>query len=169
MKRMILAFLQLLLLSSCLKDMDPFEGGDGIRANLNGAKCVMMGYPGNSVGASYSEGNTFTFNTGEVMMTAFTTGQKLRFQITVSDDAALVVGHKYSVGDKGMTAGVKFVTDNGVGQTVPLNGWISFLQVGPEVSTTEARFELTGTTLSGDRIEFRHGFLRLYTDRGGGR
>lgn len=168
MKRLFFLLCASLLFFSCVKDMDPFEGGDGIRASFNGVKCVMYGLPGESVGASYSEGNTFTFDTGEVLMAARTTGKRLRFRLTVSDDAALAPGRQYAVGSQGMTAGVKFVTDDAIGHEIPLKGWVTFLQVGPQASTTEARFELTGETLSEGKLEFRHGFLRLYTRGGGG-
>lgn len=163
----VLFLLCAVLLSSCVKDMDPFEGGDGIRANFNGAKCVMYGFPGESHGASYSEGNTYTFSTGEVLMWAATAGKRFHFRLTVSDDAALVPGQRYSIGSGGMTAGIKFISENGVGREVPLRGWITFLKVGPETSTTEARFELDGETLAEGQLTFRHGFLRLYTNKGG--
>lgn len=145
--------------------MDPFEGGDGVRANINGNKCVMYGIPGNVAGASYTTGNTFTFQTATILMRHVLDGKEFHFRITVSDDAALEVGRRYSVGSGGSSAVISYVSDDVTGEDIPLTGWITFLQVGPEKSTTEARFELSGRT-RGREYEVRHGFLRLYTAKG---
>lgn len=163
MKKLSLLLCLVLLISSCVRNMDPFEGGDGIRVNFNGHKCVMLGIPGESAGASYSEGNTFTFDTGEILMLTTGTQQHLRFRLRVSDDAALVPGQRYHIGGPVADASIRFYTEDSIGNPIQLKGWVSFLKVGPGVSTTEARFELDAA--SGGGMEFRHGFLRLYTHR----
>ena len=55
MKRLFAIALALISLASCYKlSMDPYEGGDGVRANIDGRKCVMMGTVGSRNYASYS-------------------------------------------------------------------------------------------------------------------
>ena len=55
MKRLLAITLALLALASCGRlIMDPYEGGDGVRANINGRKCTMIGHVGSNDYASYS-------------------------------------------------------------------------------------------------------------------
>ena len=165
MKRILFLLCPLWLFSSCLKEMDPFEGGDGVRANINGNKCVMIGIPGNTAGAFYSSGNDYTFQTAVIAMSHTMENQNFHFKISVSDEAPLETGKRYSVGSGKNTAVISYVSDDVTGSDIQLKGWISFLKVGPDASTTEARFELTGRSPHRE-YAVRHGFLRLFTDRG---
>ena len=139
--------------------MDPFEGGDGLRANINGKKCIMYDIPGNVAGAGYTVGNVFTFQTADILLRNKLDNQSLRFKLTVTDDASLEPGVKYSIGEGGNTASLGYVE----GSSTALSGWIVFLRIGSDSSTTEARFELYGKTRD-QEFDVRHGFLRLFTE-----
>ena len=139
--------------------MDPFEGGDGLRANINGNKCIMYDIPGNVAGAGYTVGNVFTFQTADILLRNKLDNQSLRFKLTVTDDASLEPGVKYSIGEGGNTASLGYVE----GSSTALSGWIVFLRIGSDSSTTEARFELYGKTRD-QEFDVRHGFLRLFTE-----
>lgn len=163
--RILSLFCTALLLSSCLEEMDPYEGGDGVRANINGNKCVMVGIPGNTAGAFYTSGNDYAFQTAVISMSHVVDGRTIHFQLSVSDDAPLETGKRYSVGSGRNSAVISYVSDDVTGSDVKLKGWISFLQVGPGSSTTEARFELAGRSPHRE-YDVRHGFLRLRTENG---
>lgn len=165
MKRILFLLCSALLLSSCLEEMDPFEGGDGVRANINGSKCVMVGIPGNTAGAFYTSGNEYAFQTAVISMSKAMGGQTIHIEFSVSDDAQLETGKRYSVGSGRNSAVISYVSDDVTGSDIKLKGWISFLQVGPGSSTTEARFELAGRSPHRE-YDVRHGFLRLRTENG---
>ena len=165
MKRILFLLCPALLLSSCLEEMDPYEGGDGVRANINGSKCVMVGIPGKTAGAFYTSGNDYSFQTAVIAMSRAAGGQTVHFQISVSDEAPLETGKRYSVGSGGNTAVISYVSDDVTGSDIKLKGWVSFLKVGPGSSATEARFELAGRSPHRE-YDVRHGFLRLRTENG---
>ena len=73
----------LLAATSCIANMDPFEGGDGVRANINGQKCVMSGTPGKTyANCSFVDGaNTFSTRV-EMVHLLDMNGFKLSFSIS---------------------------------------------------------------------------------------
>ena len=159
--RLLTAVSVLFLSAGCIMEMDPFEGGDGIRANINGKKCVMLGTPGTKNANYYVGGEKATFTASAELMHMLDT-QQLYISFNISDTGSLMTDKKYTVGTGDNTVKLDFgpygITEN----AVPLSGWISFLQISTGGSVIEARFELDGQATDGTRYAVRHGFLRLY-------
>lgn len=157
--------LVLFSLSGCMMGMDPFEGGDGIRANINGQKCVMFGTPGEKNATYYVGSEKATFTASAILIQMLDT-RALCISFSISDTGALMTDKKYTVGTGDnvvkLDLGTYEITEN----AVPLSGWISFLQISKGGGAVEARFELEGQAADGTKYEVRHGFLRLYkTDK----
>ena len=139
------------LVCSCATDMDPFQGGDGIRANVNGRKCVMF----DDVNTSYSysnHGDTCHFSCSANMRLG--TGEDLTFSIDMESYQPFVEGNSYAIGNGANSAYLKQYQSD---QAPVLKGWLKFLKAPSESGLVEARFELENADYS-----VRHGFLRLY-------
>jgi hypothetical protein len=158
--RFIVAASALLALAGCVRDMDPFEGGDGVRANINGQKCVMLGDPGHKY-ASYSENPGGRFSAKFEMMHMLDRSE-FHMEFKVSETSPLVTGVRYTVGSGENTAQLSYAFGNISGEAIPLAGWISFNKIGTDGATVEARFELEGVSADGREYSVRHGFMRLY-------
>lgn len=143
--------------TSCIANMDPFEGGDGVRANINGQKCVMSGTPGKVYATCSFESGANSFGTHVEMMHLL---DKTIFglEFSFSDTTPFVTGKQYSIGSGTYKATLTTVS----GEDVPLTGWVTFLKIGVESKTVEAQFELDGQDAKGDKYAVRHGFMRLY-------
>ena len=152
----------LLAATSCIANMDPFEGGDGVRANINGQKCVMSGTPGKTyANCSFVDGaNTFSTRV-EMVHLLDMNGFKLSFSI--SSTTPFTTGVKYSIGSGSNKATLTTLS----GEEVTLSGWISFLKIGVSSNTVEAQFELDGQDSNGDKYAVRHGFMRLFREKEG--
>ena len=150
-------FAGLLAAASCIANMDPFEGGDGVRANINGQKCVMSGTPGDVYANCLFEWGANSFGTSvEMMHLLDKTIFKLAF--SMSDTAPFMTGQKYNIGSGTYKATLTTVS----GEDVRLTGWVTFLKIGVGSKTVEAQFELDGQDANGDKYAIRHGFMRLY-------
>ena len=137
---------------SCSWEMDPYEGGDGVRMNLNGEKCVMVGTP-NSAYARYVSGEEYRFETAEIFMLQLLDNRSFTLVLKVTDTAPIVTAKTYPKG-----TAVLIYDDSH--EQISLSGEVVFLETGEE---TEACFDLSGTGADGTRYEMRHGFLRLLT------
>lgn len=162
MMRKLFAFLLpvLLLAGSCTERMDPFEGSDGVRANINGYKCVMDGNRGQKY-VYWSTDGTPTVDI-TVNMVKQIDNQPFKLEFHVTDNTAITVGTTYHFSGASLYA--KLSSPPGApGEEVNMNGWIRFLQLKADSNIVEAEFELDGTAQRSDeKYEVRHGFLRLY-------
>jgi hypothetical protein len=160
MKRIIkylASAIALFAVSSCIANMDPFEGGDGVRANINGQKCVMSGTPGKVYANCSFEDGANSFGTHvEMMHLLDKTNFGLSFSLT--DTTPFATGQHYSIGSGTYKATLTTIS----GEDVPLTGWVTFLKIGVGSKTVEAQFELDGQDTKGDKYAVRHGFMRLY-------
>ena len=147
--------------SGCIMEMDPFEGGDGIRANINGQKCVMFGTPGKKNASYYVGSEKATFTASAELMHVLDT-REMYISFNISDTGSLVTDKKYTVGTGENVVKLDFGTYEITENAVSLSGWISFLQISTGGSVIEARFELDGQAADGTKYAVRHGFLRLY-------
>ena len=160
MKRIIkylASAIALFAVTSCIANMDPFEGGDGVRANINGQKCVMSGTPGRVYANCSFESGANSFGTNVSMMhlldkTIFT------LAFSLSNSSPFVTGQQYSIGSGTCKATLTTIS----GEDVPLTGWVTFLKIGYDSKTVEARFELDGQDANGKKYTVRHGFMRLF-------
>ena len=165
-------------LSGCITDMDPFEGGDGVRVNINGEKCVMYGMPGSYYATLDAANDVSTFRAEITMMTTVTDArinyllpEKISFDrivfdlsFNIQENNSFVREQKYEIlafGTKTATMSLPEVDTNtgSPNQTVKLKGWIYFLSLG---NVIEARFDLDGKGPDGKEYTLRHGFLRLH-------
>ena len=152
-----------LSLCGCVRDMDPFEGGDGVRVNINGQKCVMLGIPGGYYATLDTKDDECLFQSEVTMMTGFLSNIQDLFYINfdIRENDILVKDKKYTVSYSGnKVVKLRLPNDDASSYTeVSLKGWLSFLSLGQVV---EARFELEGTGPAGKDYSLRHGFLRLH-------
>lgn len=154
MKRLFVIVLAVFSLASCFKlSMDPYEGGDGVRANIDGRKCVMMGTVGSRSYASYS-----VYTDSCVFLTQVPLANRIlaedatyRLSIKLKTGTAIVVDQDYSL--TGNDAKVIFP---GSHDNEPLSGWIRFSLLDSAAHLVEATFELSSADHS-----VKHGFLRL--------
>lgn len=141
MKRLLKLFSTvavLLFAVACETDMDPFQGGTGLRANINGRAYVMVGAPSGSSYLEMPDANTVSVN---VELMCRTNSDICSFSLRLNDPSPLATGRDYTV-------------SNARFGDIPLSGTIRFLTISSEI--TEAEFEL-----SGSGCDLRHGFLRL--------
>lgn len=161
MKRLLFLAIPLLcILTGCFKDMDPFEGGDGVRTNLNGCKCVMLGTPGNVYISSTGDAGSYSVKS-DVTMLRILDHHQFQLDFNIADTVAIVANQEYKIGTgnyKVTLVGPK----EAPGEEIPLKGWVKFLQLNPSGRIVEARFELDGKDSSGQDYTLRHGFMRLY-------
>lgn len=165
MKGLILKILPLLLLAvSCTTQMDPYKGGTGVRANINGCKAVMYGEPTKNYAAYTIDpvSESYKFSTVRLPMTCNEIGRECQLEITVSTRSVLIPGRPYLVGNG---EGVAILYLNDATQRISLSGEVTFLKDGPVTGATEARFELSGKDAHQNVFEVRHGFLRLHTTK----
>ena len=157
MKRLLAIALALMSLVSCLKlMMDPYEGGDGARASINGRKCVMVGYVGSDEYARYSE-----YANSSVFISNFYLANRI-----LTEDAAYLLNIKLESGTA-LATGVEYRIGGGDATLVPpgsqdvetLSGWIKFTVIDTTVPYLEACFEL-----SSPKYSVKHGFMRLPID-----
>ena len=165
-------------LTGCVTDMDPFEGGDGVRVNTNGEKCVMYGIPGGYYATLDAANDVSTFQSEITMMSSIvdahinyiipeqSTFDRTVFKLgfNIQENNSFVREQKYEIlayGTKTATMSLPEVdTDTGsTYKTVKFKGWIYFLSLGDVI---EARFDLDGKGPDGKEYALRHGFLRLH-------
>lgn len=157
--KLLLIALSLLLASSCVKDMDPFEGADGVRVNINGHKCVMVGSPGHNY-MYYTSGESYSLKT-EVEMTRMLDYYHFSMVFSIQDSSPLSAGKRYSTAAG--EAGVKLLSPKeSPGDEISLSGWIELVKFDPSSRIVEASFELDGTASNGEDFVLRHGFFRLF-------
>lgn len=166
------------VLSGCVRDMDPFEGGDGVRVNINGEKCVMYGIPGGYYATLDVANDVSTFKSEITMMSSIvdahinyiipemSTIDRTAFMLgfNIAENDIFVKEKKYEIktsGDKKASMTVSSLnTDTGSSEEViKLKGWAYFLSLG---NVVEVRFELDGKDSNGKEYALRHGFLRLH-------
>lgn len=138
--KLALALCFALSLCSCVTDMDPFQGGTGLRANIDGKVYVMIGSPEDTgyVTMGGSPENSFEVS---VTLRGRTGNATVQFEMSLNENSALSTGQKYTV-------------SSAILQGDSLSGWIKFNMISSNM--VEAEFEL-----SGGRREVKHGFLRL--------
>ena len=147
----------LLLVTSCVKRLDPFSGTDGVRANINGDKYVME-YLVAFNPVAHCTDNSFSIQTTLVhinkSLSQSSSSSGYSFSISLDNSDALVAGYQYILGE-GRNGEAKLTpySNNGNAEAVSLQGWIRFLSLSPKVV---ARFELESPG-----YEVRHGLLRL--------
>ena len=175
--RSLSLFAAAFMLSSCVTDMDPFEGGDGVRVNINGEKCVMYGMPGAYYATLDAANDVSSFKSEITMMTTITdahinylipemsTFERSVFDLAfnIQENNAFVKEKKYEIRYSGQKTAsmISSIRSNGTEtpeQAVKLQGWIYFLSLG---NVIEARFDLDGRSSDGTEYTLRHGFLRL--------
>ncbi|MBQ9310119.1 MAG: hypothetical protein IJ222_04560 [Bacteroidales bacterium] len=123
---------------ACATDMDPFQGGTGVRANINGRAYIMIGSPN---GTSYVfMPNDKVFNCSVILMSRVGS-ENLKLSFGLEDVSALVTGKQYSLIDAHLG-------------DASMSGTVIFNTLGP--GYVEAGF-----SLSGGGYDVRHGFLRL--------
>ena len=167
-----------LMLTGCVTDMDPFEGGDGVRVNINGQKCVMYGIPGGYYATLEAANDVSTFQADITMMSAITDvhinyvvpemtqieRSVFRLHFDIRDNNAFVREQKYQIHASGTKTASLIVPEQNVDtqsseEVVALKGWAYFLSLG---NVVEVRFELNGTGADGKDYALRHGYLRLH-------
>lgn len=164
MRRILYILSAVLALASCVKGMDPYEGGDGTRANINGAKCIMLGTVNSGTTyASYSCMGPYVFRTSPLVLYHNIDQRSYTLNIEVSDDSPLVPGTRYTFPSGNGSAYISYISSEVTGENIELRGWLVFNKISPDSSITEARFELEGTSYTGKKYSLRHGFLRLLT------
>ena len=166
------------VLSGCVRDMDPFEGGDGVRVNINGEKCVMLGTPGGYYAKMEATDDVSTFKSEIILISTlidpeaqymnamlgfgFAQDSQIRLNLAfdISDNNVFSKEKQYNIGSGNKKAVLTYVTDDtSTNPDINLKGWISFLSLGKVI---EARFELEGKSTGGKEYSLRHGFLRLH-------
>ena len=156
--RLFLALGICALTASCYKEMDPFTGSIGVRANINGEKFICITGEDRTPYA-IMEGDTFSMEeklagteTWERIMNK-QDRKSLILSINLQGETMLGTNTDYTIGTGNNTASLRQYS--GDQDIIPLKGWIRFLTIDSKV---EARFELESVT--GD-YEIRHGFCRL--------
>ena len=164
----LLSMLAVLLLSGCVTRMDPFEGRDGVRANINGEKYVMEGIDGRVL--AYSP-----FKTGEgserfevnVLLLHLMGKKMCKLVIHLESSTPFVVGNRYPISaSSAQVSTLRWITAGEISSNElnpetpadPLNGWLVFEKIEDE--SVEASFEFEGSSTG---VAVRHGFLRLIT------
>ena len=84
----------LMLAVSCSVKMDPYKGGTGVRANINGCKAVMYGEPTKKYAAYTIDPvyESYSFSTVRLPLTSNEIGKECQLEITVSTRSALIPG-----------------------------------------------------------------------------
>lgn len=150
-----------LMLSGCVRDMDPFEGGDGVRVNINGQKCVMLGIPGHDYADLNMSGDVSSFQAIVSMMVGIMSADLFELSFNIKENDAFIKEQKYTIkpsGDKTVTLSLPARNGEGV-KDINLSGWLYFISFGEII---EARFDLDGKGSDGMEYSLRHGFLRLH-------
>ena len=160
MKKFItLVLVSVFALCGCIKDMDPFQGGDGVRVNVNGRKCVMVGVLGGRYAQLNNTGDTGECSTTISMMSAMPDNMMFDLAFAIKENEPLVINKEYKVGSGNSTVGMTgFSVGASQESRIPLQGWVKFISLG---TTIQARFELDGKGEDGTGYALRHGFLRL--------
>lgn len=144
------------LMTSCIKHkMDPLEGQNGLRVNIDGCKYVMYSdYPDLSQAVIESYGDGFRFSTVPYIMSEMDE-QQYYLKIIVISDSAFTTDKEY-FSDK---CALQFVDEDGKlpYKEVPLDGEIVFNRIDRKKKLVEASFEMSG------QHAVKHGFLRLVT------
>lgn len=170
----ILILITILLLEGCVARLDPFVGGTGVRANINGEKFVMFGVPGGRNCSFFTESEGKGLFVSSVVLRHWMDTQTLQLDFELEVPSPVVIGKEYEIGDASSMAKVTSrywptLKDFASGvpsqdpddeQVVLLKGWISFEKFAD--GEVEALFELDGKSPS-DKMVIRHGFLRLLT------
>ena len=164
MKRFFLLLLLLpglLIAASCTDRMDPFEGADGVRANINGHKCVMDGVHGKTGYVTYNAGPGASMDI-EVNMKQELTQQYFGMKFHLQADGVFQTGKDYAITKTGDNTAKITGPFGSPGEDVALEGVFRFLKLDYS-SFVEAEFEMDGKAEhSGESYAVRHGFLRLY-------
>lgn len=185
MKKLLLPLMALLLAAtSCYKDLDPFEGTDGIRFNLNGKKYVMQ--------SGWLSGNPLSQTEDGMVISSSMSGPSFldlcSFTLNLCPLEQLAVDTEYKTGQNGISAEIELLLSDmpSLGEVVSavsdtseeseeseetttetkeklppvqLSGWVK--RVASETGKLEVLFELNGKDEAGNQYELKHGFLRL--------
>lgn len=167
MKKLLFALLVALLASGCNMRMDPFEGGNGSRANINGEKYLMSDVVLFPKKASFDNTGSGYFSV-RILFQHLMGERVCMLDIRLESPTPFVVGEKYTISASSETPCTLWWTSNQEiasrtvdYETVPkeaLDGWIVFNKTDGD--TVEASFEFDCPS-SGTAI--RHGFMRLLT------
>lgn len=178
MRKLLLPIVAALLaVWSCSSDLDPFEGTDGIRFNLNGIKYVMQDGFMSPIPLEVTE-------TG-VVINASMSGSSLLDVASITINLCpldqLAVDTEYKTGENGISAELLLYFSGMPDiwtalsskpeepaaeaqpqedpQPIPLEGWVK--RVASETEKLELLFEFSGKDPEGNQYELKHGFLRL--------
>lgn len=162
--RFIFCIVTALSAAACTDKMDPYEGGDGVRVNINGHACVMIGEPGKTAATYDAAARRFSTS---VNLERRSDGARYTLQLEVTDDSPLLAGQKYFAGTGGCKAVLSYVYNDVNENDIVLTGWIQMRRISTESKTVEASFDLEGSSPGGTTYSLRHGFLRLYTNING--
>jgi len=185
MRKLLLPLMALLMaVSSCYTDMDPFEGTDGIRFNLNGKKYVMQsGWLSTSPLSETEDG---------IVISSSMSGPSFldlcSFTLNLCPLEQLAEDKEYKTGENGISAEIELLLSDmpSLGEVVSaaadlsesseeseetttetkeklppvqMSGWVK--RVASEAGKLEVLFELNGKDQDGNQYELKHGFLRL--------
>lgn len=173
MRKLLLPFMALLLAAgSCTSSLDPFEGTEGIRFNLNGKKYVMQS-------GFFSLAPLIETEDG-IIVSASMSGPSIldfvSFNLNLCTADQLAVDKEYKTGENGISATIKPYVPSTTSITateeeetkeevtpetppVQLQGWVK--RVASETEQLEVLFEFTGKDTEGNEYVIKHGFLRL--------
>lgn len=151
MKRLLIIILCLPLLLSCHKMMDPYTGGDGVRANINGSIYALFGKVGSKEYADAGIADQYRRFVLKAPLVSTVYGKEPKYILSIDllSMSALETETEYALSDK-----ASIQTANG--EKSSLTGWIRFTLIDLDKGIIEARFELHSPQFS-----VRHGFLRL--------
>ena len=148
MNRSLLLVFLLLLFVSCEHAYDPFEGGKGVRMNMNGKKCVMV---------ARSDRQVYVYNNkdgyGQTLSFSAKMGwqdTQFAFRLRISDPDTLIQGYTYP-------AKARIGSDQ---DGVSLEGFAEIVTLNPMSLDIEALFEFTGGNLKESYV-VKHGYFRL--------
>lgn len=147
-KYLLFAIFALLAIAGCDRNMDPFEGGSGVRMNVNGKKYVMHGRSDSKPLSITTEGTP-----SNLMFTVTMTGlsNSFEFSMNSSDPGTFLEGKSYPATAK-MALG---------SEDVALSGTLEFTRLSADSSLVDALFELSGSGADGTSYNVTHGFFRL--------
>ena len=143
-----------LMATSCMTWLDPYDGGYGARANVNGKKCVMRAVSTSNVGFSDSQKPYYAFSYN-ARMGYWINKQEITLKIKLYEDTPLQNGVKYLVGSDPNTATLEAEDQ----ASVPLTGWVKFNSINGSEEYIEAEFEFDSQEPG--LYTIRHGLLRI--------
>lgn len=169
MRKVIIGLLAMAAALSCTHKMDPYVGGDGLRANINSQKCVMRGTSGSKAYSTYTkQSSSATWTVQKVSLVKLSYNDGYEFSLTIQDTPDIVVGKSYTMDGTTCKASLtrilyedqKTSSFSSTGTPVPLSGQVVI--TAKDGDRIQATFSLDGSSSEGNYV-VRHGFLRLLT------